>query len=170
MKISLGLIVAAALAAVVLAPPVRAADSLQTALTAAYDHQCTAVKNADFTAYSNSMTSDFINIDPTGKSSNRDQTMAQMKSALADIKFTKCQVTFVSTPTQTDGSATASVVLSQDGTGGGTTPINVVARETDTWTLVSGAWLLKRSVEAETTVTVAGHVMQHEGSPATPKP
>jgi ketosteroid isomerase-like protein len=170
MKHSLGLFVAVALAVVVLAPPARAADSLQTALTAAYDSQCAAVKTADYTAYSNSMTPDFINVDPTGKTSDRDQTMTQMKAALADIKFTKCAVTFVSAPQETNGSATASVVLSQDGTGGGTTPINVVARETDTWSLVNGAWLLKRTVEAESTVTVAGHVMQHEGSAATPKP
>jgi hypothetical protein len=170
MKISLGLIVAAALAAAVLAPPVRAADSLQTALTAAYDNQCTAVKSADYAAYSKSMTSDFVNIDPTGKSSDRDQTMTQMKSALAQVKFTKCSVSFVSTPVQKDNLATASVVLTQDGTGGGTTPISAVARQTDTWSLVNGTWLLERSVEAETTISVAGHVMQHEGSPATPKP
>ena len=170
MKHSLGLILAAALAAVVLAPPARAAGSLQTALTGAYGRQCAAVKTANYTAYSNSMTSDFINVDPTGKTSNRNQTMTQLKGALTDIKFTKCSVTFVSTPHEKSGLATASVVLAQDGTGGGTTPITSVARQTDTWSLVNGAWLLKRSVVAETTVTVAGHVMQHEGSAATPKP
>lgn len=168
MKRILGLVVVAALALSYSFAPARADDALDAQLKATYDAQCAAIKNGDFDGYAKLLTLDFTNLDPDGTKQNRDQDLAQVKQALSGIQVSTCHFTFV-TAERSGNTATASVVASFEGTTQGE-PLTVVTRETDTFAQKGDAWLQSGAVVAEQTITVAGKVFQHSGTPPSPSP
>ncbi len=148
--------------------PARADDALNAQLKTNYDAQCTALKDGDFDAFAKLLTSDFTNTDPDGNEQSRSENLAQMKKGMTGVEITTCHVTFVKAD-RSGSSATASIVASFDGIAHGQ-PLNVVTRQTDTFAQQGDVWLQSSAVIAEQTITVAGKVYQHAGTPPSPAP
>lgn len=157
-----GLVLSSALA------PARADDTLDPQIQAVYDAKCTALKNADFDAFTKTMSTDYVTADPNGKKQSRDEYVATVKQALDGLEITACHFTLVKSDTSADA-ATVSMVTTFDGIAQGA-PLNVVIRTTDTFSKTGDGWLQNGATVAEQTITVGGKVYQHIGSPASPAP
>lgn len=162
----------AAIAAVAIAlpfAPARADDStLEAQIRAVFATQCAAVKSGDLAAFAKTLSPDYFDVDPDGKKTKRDESLASMKANLANIEISDCHITFVKSD-QVDTTATVSVVTSFDGIAQGA-GIKAVTREIDTFVKTGDSWLESSSTVAEQTVSVGGKIVQHQGTPPSPAP
>ncbi len=171
MKIALPL-AAVAILVPLLMPSPAAADTaaLQAALRAAYLNQCALVMAGNYPAFANTMTPDYLNVDPNGKTQDRDQAVADAKQGQQMAKVMSCDVHFTSTTQNADGSVVAAVTATQNNLVGGAAPAMIIVTENDTWVRQNGSWLMKSSKESEVTLKVNGNVVEHLGGSSASSP
>ncbi len=149
------------------APAASAATT--AALTSLYALSCTAAldpteKNeaAMFATY----TPDYVDIDPKGKETKRDEIIGTTKQQLKTFHGTDCKNTFesVSAP-----DATSAVVVGTSHVTGdiqapdGKHDVDLTSKSQDTWKLVSGNWMLAQTKTLHLVVKIDGAVVQDQG-------
>jgi hypothetical protein len=159
-----------AFASLLMTIPAHADTALESQLRAAYSNQCKLVMSGDYAGLTQTLSPDFVNVQPDGTKQTRDQIIALTKQAMQMSKLTGCDVTFVRTTQNADGSVTAVVTETQSGILN-SAPLQSISTSTDTWVQQNGKWIVKGSVTSEATVKVNGNVVQHVGgTPAPPSP
>lgn len=162
----------AILAAAVTGPAKADSAADLAAIQLVYNNQCALALAGDFDGFAKTMTDDYQDTDANGKVENRDQMVADMKTALATVNLATCVISASNPVANADGSTTVSAAAVQTGTapmGSTTAPVVVNGTSTDVWVQQGGSWALKSSTEIEMTVTANGQVVQHEGG-ASPAP
>lgn len=166
---------AAALAAALTGATAFAADApaapaaVTAALTDLYQLSCTAAldpteKNID--AATAAMAPDYVDIDPKGKETKRDESVAMMKQNLKLYHSTACKTTLesVTAPDANTAVVTATMRVSGDVQApDGKHEFDVMAKSQDTWHLSNGKWSNARSQTLHQVVKVDGSVVQDQG-------
>lgn len=158
------------LAASAVCPAVAAQSTktLQQNVQAVLDAQCQALKAADFTAYGNTMTPDYV-YSSEGQSFSRDQIVVQAKMMAPTLTFTSCTDTIDSVTQNTDDSVTAVVETKTDGTvktPQGPEPLEAISKETLTFVPGTNGLLESRTDEVANSISVAGKVVHQTSAPA----
>ena len=146
-----------------------AADNAKTAIQASYDAHCAAMKAGDIGAVAKLLSVDYMSVDPTGKSQNRDVAIANVKAMFAQANFTSCATKITALDKAGDGYVvTAELALSGTTKDLKAAPIRVLSKEKDTWKLFGGNWVASARVVTENTVSINGNVVSHKGGSSQP--
>lgn len=141
----------------------------QASLNAAYQLRCAAALNptdANIDAGFASLAPNFVNVDPTGKQTTRDELIPLAREQMRMLKATTCDHS-VDSFVQVDASTIqANTHLHVAGTltqlqGGHAFDLTDAAQ--DTWKNVGGKWMMTQSRDTHVRVTIDGNVVQELG-------
>lgn len=145
-------------------------DATQKALTSNYALQCTAAFNptdANLDAGFAVLAPGFVNIDPTGRQTGRDEVVGVAKQQMKMLKAKSCDHTLESF-TATDPSTIVVVntlhVAGDMTAPDGTHALDVTDRSQDTWKSIGGKWQETQSKDLHVVVKIDGNIVQDAGS------
>ena len=154
---------------------VRAADApaapaaTTSAITAQYAVGCTGAldpTDKNLTAWFAMFAPEFVDVDPKGKETKRDEMVAQMKQQLKTFHGTDCKNDLGTVTAPDANSAVAMNTLHITGdiqAPDGKHDLDLTDKTQDTWKLVSGTWLVTQTKHIHTVVKIDGAVVQDLG-------
>jgi hypothetical protein len=152
------------------ASPAPVDDATQKTLTASYALGCTAAfapTDANLDAAFGNLAPTFVNIDPTGRQTPRDDVVGLAKQQMKMLKAKSCDHTMESF-TQSDPTTIVVVnVLHVVGAlqgPDGAHDFDLTDRASDTWKNAAGKWQEVQSKDLHVVVKIDGNVVQELGS------